>query len=90
MRNCLASRCAKENVLCEFLSLRDIAKRCLLRTAKDAVDVFSLVPLLGSKTISVSVRFFVDHRSQCEHVVQHITLTHIASHFDDTCIADVF
>ena len=33
--------------------------------------------------------FFPDHRSQCEHVAWHITFMRKASHFHDTCIADV-
>ena len=49
----------ERNVFCEFLSLRDIAKRFLLRTAKDAVHVFRLSRYWGRRKFQVSVKFLL-------------------------------
>ena len=49
----------ERSVLCELLSLRDIAKRFLLRTASDAVHVFSLSRSWDRRKIYVSVRFLL-------------------------------
>ena len=78
----------ERNVLCGYLSLRDIARRFLLRTAQDAVPVFKLSRSWDRRK-SRSVRCFYRSFLTIDPSVSTLHSTSLSCAVHDTCIADV-